>query len=58
MFYKGLYRENIHNIFLSETTTPRALIFRMWYHLMDPTKVEHIMPPGLTSFTYAYIDII
>ena len=29
MFYKGLYRENIHNIFLSETTMPRALIFGM-----------------------------
>ena len=30
----GLYRENIENIFLSETTKPRALIFGMQHHLV------------------------
>ena len=36
MFYKGLYRENMKNIFLYETTIPRALIFSIKHHLVDP----------------------
>ena len=47
MFYIGLYRENMKKIFLSETTRPRAMIFRLWHYPVDATKVVQIMPWGL-----------
>ena len=31
----NLYRENMKNFYLSETTRPRALIFGMKHHLVD-----------------------
>ena len=39
MFYIGLYREQHEKIFLSETISPRALIFGMRYHLVDLYQV-------------------
>ena len=36
MFYIGLHRAKHVNIFLSETTRPRALIFSMKHHLSRP----------------------
>ena len=46
MFYIGLYREQHKKIFFSETTRPGALIFGMWYHLVDPYQVCSNESPG------------
>ena len=46
MFYIGLYREKHENIFLSETTRPRALIFGMKHHLVDLYQVCSNLTPG------------
>ena len=46
MFYIGLYREQHEKIFLSETTRPRALIFGMYYHLVDLYQVYLNYIPG------------
>ena len=37
--YIGLYREKHEKIFLSETTSPRALIFGMKHHLVNLYQV-------------------
>ena len=46
MFYIGLYREQHEQIFLSETTRPRALIFGMENHLVDLYQVRSNYSPG------------
>ena len=46
MFYIGLYREKHENIFSSETTRPRALIFGMKYHIVDLYQVCSNYAPG------------
>ena len=46
MLYIDLYREKHENIFLSETTRPRALIFGMKHHLVDSYQVVQIIPLG------------
>ena len=45
MFYIGLYREK-HEIILSETTRPRALIFSMKHHLVNLYQVCSNYIPG------------
>ena len=59
MFYIGLYREIHGKIFLSETIRPRALIFGMYYHLVDLYQVcsnyapwaNNGLAPGVICFT-------
>ena len=46
MFYIVLYRENMKKIFLSETLSPRALIFGMQHHLVDLYQVCSNYAPG------------
>ena len=48
MLYIGLKREKHEKIFLSETISPRAMIFGMKHHLGD-------YAPGDTYFTLVYI---
>ena len=58
MFYISLYREQ-HEKNLSEAIRPRALIFGMYYHLVDLYQVcSNYSPgaktgpaPGVTCFT-------
>ena len=59
MFYIGLYREKHEKILLSETLRSRALIFGMFYHLVDLYQVcsnyapwaNNCPSPGVTCFT-------
>ena len=46
MFCIDVYRENMKTIFLSEPTRPRALIFGMKHHQVDPYQVVQIMHLG------------
>ena len=57
---KNIYfQDETLKIFLSETTRPRALIFGMYYHLVDIYQVFSNYPhgakngpaPGITCFT-------
>ena len=43
MFYIGLHRENIKEIFLPDTTRPRALISCKKHHLMISFKIVQII---------------
>ena len=45
MFYSLIYRKH-ENIFLSETTRTRALIFGMQHHLVDLYQFCSIYVPG------------
>ena len=55
MLYIGLNREKHENIFLSETISPRAMIFGMQHHLVDYAHgAKNVPAPGVTYFTFAY----
>ena len=55
--------ENLKKLFLSETTGPRALTFRTWYHLVNlyqvcsnyTTGTKNGPAQSVTCFTY--VDI-
>ena len=46
MLYIDLYREKHENIFLSETTRPKAFIFGMKHHLVNLYQVCSNYTPG------------
>ena len=66
MFYIGLYREQHKQIYLSEATRPKGLIFGMQYHLVDLYQVcsnyspgaKNGTAPGFTYFILAHTCIV
>ena len=46
MFYIGLIGKKHEKILLPETTSPRALIFGMWHHLVDHYQACSNYTPG------------
>ena len=52
MLYIDLYREKHQKIFLSETTSPRALIFRMKHNLVDLYQVCSNYTPGAKNLLH------
>ena len=49
MLYIGLYRVQQEKIFLSETARPRALIFGMYYHLVNLYQACSNYSPGASN---------